>query len=296
MGVLPYSRVLSVVNNQIIPWFGNARLQDITHFLVHEMYEDKINEGLSSAYVRNIHTTLCMLLKVAKKWELIQKDVASMIEPPRLKKKEMKVWDIEQINAFLKHTKHSRYHLAFVLACYTGMRKGEILALTWDDIDFDEKIINVNKTLYKAGERITVNEPKTPFSVRRIYFDSDIESALKRHKVKQNLESLKTGITDRSYLFLQEDGSLVEPTAINVMFTRYLNQLNLPRIRFHDLRHSHATILLEMGVNPKLVADRLGHSSVKITLDVYSHIKPSMQKDLTEQFSAAMKTRNVTKM
>lgn len=286
-----YERTYSLLVNQIIPWFQNVELEKIDQFLVHQFYVDKKNEGLSSSYIQRMHEIIRMLLRVAYKWELIKKDIASLIEAPRLEKKEMETWSIEEVNEFLKFTKHSRYHPVFFLAAYTGMRKGEILALHWDDIDFEEKTIRINKTLYEVKGRFLLTEPKTKYSIRTIYIDDDIARVLKKQKVKQNLEKLKYGgvYQDKNLVFAQEDGSFVHPSAVNALFLRFIRQMGIKRIRFHDLRHTHATILLQMGVNPKIVAERLGHSSVQITLDTYSHVLPSMKKDLAEQFSKAMK-------
>ena len=293
-----FERTVSLLNNQILPWFKEIKLDDIDPFVVNRFYAEKKEEGLSSAYVRRMHEILKMLLKTAYRYDFLMKDIGARIDPPQLIQKKMDVWSVQQVNDFLKHTKHSRYHPVFFLAAYTGMRKGEIIALHWDDIDFEEKTISINKTLYKIKDRFLLQEPKTLNSVRTIYIDDDIVSVLKRQRVKQNIEKLRAGgcvqdgglYQDSNLVFAQENGSFIHPTSVNALFLQYIRQTDIPRIRFHDLRHTHATILLQMGVNPKVVSERLGHSSVKITLDVYSHVLPSMKKDLSEQFSKMMKS------
>lgn len=287
-----YDATETILLTHIVTWFGDVILSDVDQFLVHEFYAEKVKEGFSSAYIRRMHEVVRMLLRAAYKWELIKKDIAGLLVPPRLEVKEMKVWTIQQINEYLKFTKHSRYHAIFFLAAYTGMRKGEILGLTWDNVDFDRKILTVQKTLYKMKGQYLLSEPKTRNSIRTIYIDDDIIRVLRKQRVKQNLEKLKHGgvYKEHNMVFAQESGEFVMPTAVNSLFNRYINQLKFPHIRFHDLRHTHATILLQMDVNPKIVSERLGHSSVKITLDTYSHVLPSMKKDLSEQFSKAMKS------
>lgn len=287
-----YETAYGLITNQILPWFGEADISDIDQFLVHKFYKEKKEEGLSSSYIQKMHEIVRMLLRIAFKWELIKKDVASLIEPPRLEKKQMKVWNIDQVNEFLHNTTHSRYHPVFFLAAYTGMRKGEIIALHWDDINFEEGTISINKTLYKLKTGFQLAEPKTRNSVRSIYMDEDTMKVLKKHKVKQNLEKLKYGgvYQDNNLVFAQETGAFIHPSAVNALFLRFTRQMGMPQIRFHDLRHTHATILLGMGVNPKLVSERLGHSSVQITLDTYSHVMPDMKKDLSNDFSKAMKS------
>jgi integrase len=277
--------------NHIIPFFGEMDINDIDQFMVHEFYNVKINEGLSSYTIQNIHEQLRMLLRVAKKWKILKEDIAIMLEPPKLIKKEMNVWSIEQVNTFLTFTEKSRYHPVFYLAAYTGMRKGEILGLTWEDINFVEKTISVNKTLYRVKNGCILQNPKTKSSYRTIYMDDDIIRVLKKQKVNQNLERLKYGgvYKEHNMVFAQETGDFVNPNAVSGMFTRFIEQAGLPKIRFHDLRHTHATILLQMAVNPKIVAERLGHSSVATTLDTYSHVVPSIKKEVSEQFAKAMK-------
>lgn len=287
-----YEMSLNVIQTHITPWFGNVDINSIDHFLVHQFYSEKLEEGYSSAYIQRMHELMRLILRVAFKWEVLQKDIASQLEPPRKTHKEMKVWTIKQVNEFLKFTKHSRYHPVFFLAAYTGMRKGEILGLTWDDVDFEERTISINKTLYKVKDGYLLQEPKTVNSIRTIYIDDDIIRVLKKQKVKQNLERLKFGgvYQEHNRVFAQETGDYVNPGGVNALFNRFIEQSEMPKIRFHDLRHTHATILLQMGVNPKIVAERLGHSSVRTTLDTYSHVMPSMKKELSEQFSKAMKS------
>jgi integrase len=288
-----YEVTYNVLIAQLIPYFGETDLNDIDQFMIHEFYKEK-KEKYASAYIQRMHELLRLILRVAYKWEVLQKDISSLIEAPRLIKKKMNVWTIDQVNAYLDFTQHSRYHPIFFLAAYTGMRKGEICGLTWDDIDFENKCISVNKTLsYITSEKSYILQtPKTRSSNRIIYMDEDIIKVLKKQRYHQNLEKLKYGgvYQDHNMVFAQETGDYICMPGVNCLFLRYIRQTELPRIRFHDLRHTHATILLQMGVNPKIVADRLGHTSVKITLDTYSHVLPSMQQDLSDKFSKAMRS------
>jgi integrase len=287
-----YEAAYRIAVNHIIPYFNNTDMNNIDQFSVHQFYNDKIKEGLSSYTIHNIHIQMRMLLRVAKKWKVLKEDIASMLEPPKLIKKEMNVWTIEEVNTFLTFTQKSRYHPVFFLAAYTGMRKGEILGLTWEDVDFAEKTISVNKTLFRGTNESILQSPKTRSSNRAIYMDDDIIRVLKKQKVNQNLERLKYGgvYKEHNMVFAQETGDFVNPNAVSNMFTRFIEQAGLPKIRFHDLRHTHATLLLEMKKNPKIVAERLGHSTVATTLDVYSHVGHAVKKEVSEQFAEMMKS------
>ncbi|MCM3180194.1 site-specific integrase [Cytobacillus horneckiae] len=289
-----YDRTMSLINTHILPWFENIQLKDINPFMVHEFYDEKIKEYTPS-YVQRMHEIMRRILYKAFEWELILKDVASRLEPPKKEKTVLDVWSVQNVNDYLKFTKHSRYHPIFYLAAHTGMRKGEILGLSWEDVDFESRKLKINKTLYKITGEFLLQSPKSYSSIRTIYMDDDLIRVLKKQKVKQNIEKMKFGTVykEHNMVFAQETGEFINPTAVNQLFTRFIKQSKLPYIRFHDLRHTHATILLQMGVNPKLVADRLGHSSVKITLDIYSHVLPEMQQNLTDQFSKAMKSGQI---
>lgn len=287
-----YETTSRIIETHILPFFGDMEINDIDHFSVHEFYNKKIEEGLSSYTIQNIHVRIRMLLRIAKKWKVLKEDIASMLEPPKLIKKEMNVWTVDQINTFLTFTEHSRYHPVFFLAAYTGMRKGEILGLTWEDVNFAERTISVNKTLYRLKDKFVLQAPKTTSSYRVIYMDDDILRVLKKQKVNQNIERLKYGgvYKEHNMVFTQETGEFVNPNAASSMFTRFIEQVDLPMIRFHDLRHSHATILLQMKENPKIVSERLGHSTVATTLDIYSHVSKNMKKEVSEQFADMMKS------
>jgi integrase len=287
-----FDRLSSILYKQILPYFKDIPITEIDQFVIHDFYNNKLKEGYSTNYIMRMHEIIRMLLRVAKKWDLIKRDIASMIEPPKNKRKEMQVWSIDQVNEFLDFCSHSRYHPIFFLAAYTGMRKGEILALTWEDIDFDQNVIDVNKTLYKLSKGYSVDVPKSSASIRNIYFDEEIERVLKKQRLKQKEEKLKNSriYDDKNLVFAQEDGRYVPPSSANVLLNNFIRQSGLPKIRFHDLRHTHATILLQMGVNPKVVSDRLGHSSVQITLDVYSHVTKEIKQDISKDFSNMMKS------
>lgn len=286
-----FERTETVMKFHVFPFVKEMDIQDINAFLVHDFLEEKRKEDYSSSYIHRINETIKMVLRAAFKQGVIEKDIAASIDNPRIERKEMNVWTIQQVKDFLRQAKHSRYYVVFFLAAYTGMRKGEILGLQWDDVDFDKRTIRVNKTLYKVKNEFVLAEPKTTSSIRHIYMDDDILRALRKHKVQQNLEKMRYGgvYQDHNLVFPKEDGTFLTPSAVNCTFLKYLKRFNLPRIRFHDLRHTHATILLEMGVHPKVVSDRLGHKSIKTTLDIYSHVSTSLQKDLSEQFSKVMK-------
>ncbi|WP_051577834.1 site-specific integrase [Sporolactobacillus terrae] len=197
---------------------------------------------------------------------------------------------------------HTSMYSNFIgVALNTGMRKGEVLGLRKRDIDFKSKQIHVNQSVYEMQGGAFVCSPKTSYSKRTILFDETIEKYLKDQISKQGALKLLYGkkYNDNDLLFCYDDGRPMRPTNINKFFNRIIKAAGVPKIRIHDMRHTHATQLLELGVNPKIVSERLGHASVKITLDLYSHVKPEMQVQgvalLSERLNMNKNKMNVVK-
>ena len=174
------------------------------------------------------------------------------------------------------------------LALTTGMRRGELLALRWQDIDFDNKYLQVCRSVRREVKRgLVVNEPKTQAGRRKIVFSPFLIEVLKQHRISQLEAHLQAGIAweDHGLVFCTKRGKLLDPTHMLVMFKKLLQDVGLPRMRFHDLRHSAATLLLAMGVHVKVVQELLGHSNITTTLNTYSHVLPSMQQDAMSKMS-----------
>ena len=171
------------------------------------------------------------------------------------------------------------------------MRKGEILALKWEDVDLDNGRVSVRRTLAKPYGKVKIQEAKTKGARRTITLPEDTVAYLKKHKKKQLEEKLAAGpaYNDNGLVVCTQLGNPVDPAVINRDMDAVLKNSDLPKIRFHDLRHTHATILLQLGENPKVVAERLGHVDVRMTLDIYSHVLPGIQENLARKLNAVLK-------
>jgi integrase len=180
----------------------------------------------------------------------------------------MKTWTAPELRRFLSHVQGERLYALWLLAATTGMRRGELLALKWPDVDL-------------AAARVSVAESKTAAGRRSVALDPATVTALKAWRRQQAAERLAWGAgwLNLGLTFTREDGSALNPVWVNVTFTKRQRTIGLPRIRFHDLRHTHATIALQAGVHAKVMQERLGHASISITLDLYSHVIPAMQED-----------------
>ncbi|MFB5193176.1 site-specific integrase, partial [Alicyclobacillus fastidiosus] len=280
-----YRKYAWLVNRHIIPGLGNLGLSDLKPFHLQSFYTklSKAENPLSNRSILHAHLIIHEALDRAVKWGLVARNVSDAVDPPRVEPKRGQVWTAEQALHFLNVTKREpleqRYWIGFLLAIMTGMRKGEILALKWEDIDWETGFARINRTLtFVSGEPL-FQEPKTDRGRRSIALSPETMDALKHHKTRQARERLQYGpaYRDHDLVIAREDGRPMFPRTFDGAWYRSIERAQVPKIRFHDLRHTHASLLLQQGVHPKVVSERLGHSTINITLDIYSHVLPSLQ-------------------
>jgi integrase len=210
---------------------------------------------------------------------MVPRNVTDAVEPPRPAPREMRPLSPVEARKLLDAAQGARLEALYVLALYTGMRQGELLALKWQDVDMENATVSVRRTLTRSGGRYTLGEPKTKKSRRSIRLAPRAADALGRHLERQlsEMQMLGDAYTDQGLVFTTDTGAPVNPSNLRRRsFAPLLRKANLPRIRFHDLRHTCATLLLGEGTHPKLVQELLGHATVAITLDTYSHVIPGM--------------------
>lgn len=277
-----------LVEKHIVPAIGNMELLQLTPMAIQKLYNQLTKEkALSDENIQKVHTLINDSLKKAERWGLISKNPASLVDRPKAVKKEIKVWDVKEVQTFLKHAKsHSRYYIAFLLALTTGMRQGEILGLRWRDVDFETGCLRITQTLSSDGKEI-LPYTKTKSGSRTVDLPEETIIQLKKHRKLIEAEKLEVGLEAYNNLGLvvcTELGTPTNKSNIRRSFNSIIKKAKIPKIRFHDMRHTHATLLLLQGVNPKIVSERLGHADVRITLDTYSHLLPSMQKDTAIKF------------
>jgi integrase len=192
----------------------------------------------------------------------------------------MRTWTATQLRAFLNHMSSDQLFAAYPVLGTTGARRGEVLALRWADVDLERARVSIRRSLVRLGSGVAFSEPNTRMSRRLIALDPTTVAALKDHRKRQLEERLLIGpgFTDQDLVFAELDGSPLSPGNFDKAFRRHVKAAVLPMIRVHDLRHTHGTLVLSAGIHPKVVSERLGHSPVGITLDVYSHVIPAMQE------------------
>ena len=200
----------------------------------------------------------------------------------------MRWWTPQQARTFLAAVEGDRFYALWVLLLTTGMRRGELAGLRWCDVDLDARVLSVVRTRVSVAYSVCESDPKTRSSRRTITLDARVVGVLRAHRRRQLEERLAWGgaWTDTGYVFTREDGWPMHPERISVLFSRLVEIAGVPKIRLHDLRHTSASLALASGVHPKVVGERLGHSSISVTLDLYSHVMPSLQAEAAAKLGA----------
>ncbi len=269
----------------IVPGLGNKRISELEPLEIQELYNDLGEKGISPKTVKNIHGGLTNALKQAVKWQLIRANPADLVDLPKYDKREMQVLTPEQAALFMDATVYSKHKALFSLLISSGMRPGEALGLKWGDIDFKAGRVHVQRALSRTKEGWKLREPKTAGSRRAIPLPPSVMADLKEHRQAQVEARLKVlNYDDQGLVFADEGGKpLSQYNVYKRHFKPLLQDAGLPDIRMYDLRHTCATLLLAAGEHPKVVSERLGHASVMLTLDTYSHVLPGMQERATEK-------------
>ena len=294
-----YERYAQVVRLHLKPGIGHHRLPKLQPLHIQAMYskqmqggrKDKKKGGLSAQTVLHHHRILREALQQAVRWQLLARNPADAVEPPRAERREMQVLDEAETAVLLDKAAGSRLYLPILLAVTTGLRRGEILALRWQDVNLDAATLAVRRSLEQTTAGLKFKQPKTQKGRRVVALPPITVEALRRHKADQAKVKLFLGpaYKDQGLICGRVHGTPVGPNEITAEFAALIRGSKLPQIRFHDLRHSHATQLLRQGIHPKIVSERLGHSTVGITLDVYSHVLPDMQEEAARKIDLALR-------
>lgn len=281
------------IEKHIKPILGHILLDKLTPLHLQQLYKDRLEHGkltgeggLSNKSVLAIHRILHRALEQAVKWQLIIRNVADCVEPPKPQKYQAKFLDEKQVIKLQEISKDTYLYIPILIAIYTGMRRGEILGLMWQDIDLDKGMVKIAHSLNSTKNGLELSTPKTNKSIRNIAIPKIVVKELKRHKIVQKQNKLKYGNSyqDSDMVCTLENGKMINPKNLSRDFHRMLENNNLPVVRFHDLRHSHASLLVKLGVQPKVISERLGHSNISITMDLYSHVYSETDKKVANMF------------
>ncbi len=283
----------NAIRTHLVPALGHIPLQRLSAQTIQRYLSQKLTEAKSSsATVHQTYRILRESLGYAVKWGMLPRNPTEFVDPPRSTKPQMRVWDEEQVRLFLAEAKRSsKYYLLYLTAILTGMRQGELLGLRWADIDFTLGVASIRQTFLRIGKRRIFKEPKSGTSRRTVALPEVLVSEIRslRDQQSKNRHLLGETYEDHDLVFCQPNGTPLH--AHNIVrrdFRVIAERVGLPHIRFHDLRHSHATHLLKQGVHPKVVQERLGHSSPAFTMAVYSHVLPGMQQEAAQRLAVML--------
>ena len=291
-----HARYGELLRKNVVPLIGAAVLTKLKPAVISEAYAKALENGrrdgtggLSPRTVGHMHRVLRQALGDAVKWEMLHRNPADAVNPPKVERTVMQTYDLDQTAELIEAMRPTRMLIPTLLAVLCGMRRGEVAALRWKNVDLAAGQLAVLESAEQVGSKVRYKTPKNGKG-RTLALSASLVEELRSHRLRQAEELLTVGVrlSDNTFVVAQADGTPLQPDTLTQDWFRKLDDTSLPRIRFHDLRHAHATHMLSSGVHPKVASERLGHSNIGITLDLYSHVLPGMEADAAERVDAAL--------
>ena len=292
-----HERYVEIVRKNIVPALGAVALKNLKPADISAAYTTALTSGrrkggggFSTRTVLHIHRVLKQALEQAVQWEMIIRNPCKGVKPPKVQPKSMQTYDIAQTAELIEAMRAARLFVPVILAVLCGLRRGEIAALRWQCVDLAAGQIAIMQSAEQTKSGVRYKEPKSG-RARTVALSTTVVEELRAYRIRQAQELLRLGMrpTDATFVCAREDGLPLRPHTLTQDWDRKIANTTLPRLRFHDLRHAHATHMLSSGVHPKIASERLGHSKIGITLDLYSHVLPNMQADAAAAVDVALR-------
>ena len=292
------------IEGHVLPAIGMVPIRRLRPHHLEALYEEKMHpangqRSLAPKTVLEIHLIIRGALNDAVRRGIFSRNVALLAHAPKLRsipKVEQQAWTAQQLGAFLRQAAGHRLFPAFWLLANTGLRRSELLGLRWDDIDFDAATLSINRGLVSVGYELHESRGKTSNSRRAIDLDTTTIEVLTAWKAWQRTEQKVVGIEPAGWVFSDVEGNPIHPHSVSQSFERIVARASVPKIRLHDIRHTHGTLLIKAGVPVKVVSERLGHSNPAFTIDTYQHILPGMQAEAARSFESLVASAGSTGM
>ena len=284
-------RYESDIRLHIIPVLGHLPLSRLAPADIQAMEARLLESGKSARSVQHVHAVLREALKHAMRWGLTFRNAAEGVDPPRPQRPEIQPPSAKNVWEILDLAEGTPYRAALLFLAFTGCRRGEALGLRWSDVDLEAEVASIVQSLQRLkGRGLILQPPKSSKSRRAIALDPDTVAMLREHRGRQLLYQVELNGTyqDQGLVFPGPLGGLLDPSVLTRTFEKLVKKAGLSNVRLHDLRHFHATMMMQQGTNPKIVQERLGHSSFAITMDTYSHVVPGIQEKAAKDFAEAM--------
>jgi integrase len=301
-----YERYTELVHKNLVPLIGNIPLTKLRPATISQAYVKALASGrrprwsakegpgalgLSPGTVRYMHRVLRQALQQAVHWQLLARNPADAVRPPKPERREMTVLDADATAGLLDASRGTGLFIPILLAVMCGPRRGELTALRWRAVDLERGQISIAASTEQTRAGVREKPPKSERGRRTVALPAIVVDELRQHRIRQAENLLRIGVrlSEDHHVLMRADGRPLQPRTITQEFAAFLRRRGLPHVRLHDLRHSHATQLLRSGVHPKIAQERLGHSSVAITLDLYSHVLPGMQAEAADRVDVALR-------
>jgi len=287
---LTYAGYKVNVEKHLVPTLGKIPLDQLTPRHVQEMMNARLAAGFSGKSVAYMQQVLRTALSLAVRWDMVSRNVARLVDRPRIERKPISPLTPDQARTFLAAIRGHRLEALFSVALALGLRQGEALGLRWEDVDLGAGTLRVRHQLQRIDGKLTLVPPKTERSRRTLVMPITIVERLREHEKRQVAEKLWAGSKwdDTGLIFSTRVGGPTQARHVIAEFHKALENAGLRRIRFHDLRHSCATLLLVQGVSPRVVMEVLGHSEIALTMNAYSHVVPELQRDAAQRMQAIL--------
>jgi integrase len=283
-----FQRYEQLVRVHLIPHLGHLRLTQLAPAHVNKMMQAVMASGLTAATAQRAHAVLRRALGQAEKWGMVARNVAKLVDTPKVERKEVQPLTAEQIAAFLEQARGHRLYALFLLAVSLGLRQGELLGLRWQDIDFEKRLLRVRVQLQRVKGQYVLSEPKSTSSKRTLQLPDFVLQPLQQHRANQLLERAQVDVWGNTWdlVFTTSSGRPIDARDLTRAYSSLLRRAGIPYVRFHTLRHTAASWLLAMGCDIRMVQAVLGHSQISLTANLYTHVVPALLKEAAERMES----------
>lgn len=290
-------RYAEIARNNLVPLLGRQTLPKLVPATISAAYAKALatgrrdgQGGLSPRTVTHMHRVLRQALQQAVVWQLLARNPADAVRPPKVERRQMRTLDADATIDLIEAARDTSLFGPILLGALCGLRRGEVVALRWRSVDLERGQLSIVASAEQTKAGVREKETKSGKN-RAVALPEMLINELRAHRGRQAQDLLKLGVrlTDDHHVVTRQDGEPLQPRSLTHAFVKFMRSRNLPQIRLHDLRHSHATHMLAAGVHPKIAQERLGHSSVGVTIDLYSHVLPGMQAEAVTRVDAVLR-------